>query len=75
MKHEEAKRGSVLLPRRWVVDPKSPTLRSFAWMARFRTLVKDYERIPEVLLGLHLFACAIVLLKRLAPALGMMGSA
>ncbi len=32
-----------------------------------RRLVKDYEQIPEVLLGLHLFAFAIVLLKRLAP--------
>jgi transposase len=33
VKHEEAKRGFVLLPRRWVVE------RSFAWMARFRRLV------------------------------------
>jgi len=39
----EAKRGFVLLPRRWVVE------RSFAWMSRFRRLVRDYERLPETL--------------------------
>lgn len=32
VKHTEAKRGFVLLPRRWVVE------RSFAWAARFRRL-------------------------------------
>ncbi len=32
VKHPEAKRGFVLLPRRWVVE------RSFAWAARFRRL-------------------------------------
>src|SRR5215211_3646185 len=34
----EAKRGFVLLPRRWVVE------RSFAWASRFRRLARDYER-------------------------------
>ena len=29
VKHEEAKRGFVLLPRRWVVE------RDFAWASRF----------------------------------------
>ena len=33
----DAKRGFVLLPRRWVIE------RSFAWATRFRRLVKDYE--------------------------------
>src|SRR5918997_6701095 len=37
IKLEEAKRGFVLLPRRWVIE------RSFAWAARFRRLAKDYE--------------------------------
>ena len=36
-----AKKGFILLPRRWVVE------RSFAWLARFRRLVKDYERRPR----------------------------
>lgn len=49
---EEAKRGSVLLPRRWVVE------RSFGWASRFRRPVKDYERLPETLKGLHFFAFA-----------------
>jgi transposase len=46
----EAKRGFVLLPRRWVVE------RSFAWAARFRRLAKDYERLPDVVAGLHFLA-------------------
>lgn len=54
----EAKRGFVLLPRRWVVE------RSFAWMARFRRLARDYERLPETLAGLHFLAFAIILLAR-----------
>jgi len=39
VKHPMAKRGFVLLPRRWVVE------RSFAWAARFRRLARDYERL------------------------------
>ena len=58
VKRPEAKRGFVLLPRRWVVE------RSFAWMARFRRLARDYERLPETLVGLHFLAFAMVLLKR-----------
>jgi transposase len=53
-----AKRGFVLLPRRWVVE------RSFAWMARFRRLARDYERLPTVLAGLHFIAFACLLLHR-----------
>jgi transposase len=50
------KRGFVLLPRRWVVE------RNFAWSARFRRLVRDYERLPTVLAGLHfvVFACLML---------------
>jgi len=56
VKLPEAKRGFVLLPRRWVVE------RSFAWTARFRRLVRDYERLPATLAGLHLivFACLML---------------
>ena len=53
-----AKRGFVLLPRRWVVE------RSFAWMARFRRLARDYERLPQTLAGLHFLAFAMIMLKR-----------
>jgi transposase len=58
VKLEEAKKGFVLLPRRWVVE------RSFGWAARFRRLARDYERLPETLAGLHYLAFAILMLKR-----------
>jgi transposase len=56
VKLPDAKRGFVLLPRRWVVE------RSFAWMTRFRRLARDFERLPETLAGLHYlaFACLMV---------------
>lgn len=54
-----AKRGFVLLPRRWVVE------RSFAWATRFRRLAKDYERLPETVAGLHFVAFACLMLQRL----------
>jgi transposase len=57
IKLPEAKKGFVLLPRRWVVE------RSFGWAARFRRLVRDYERLPETLAGLHFLAFAILMLK------------
>ena len=54
-----AKRGFVLLPRRWVVE------RSFAWAARFRRLARDDERLPETVKGLHFVAFACLMLHRL----------
>lgn len=56
----EAKRGFVLLPRRWVVE------RSFAWATRCRRLVKDYERYASTLAGLHIVAFACFMLKQAA---------
>ena len=58
VKHTEAKRGFVLLPRRWVVE------RSFGWMARFRRLARDYERLPETVAGLHFIAFSCLMLHR-----------
>lgn len=58
VKLPEAKRGFVLLPRRWVVE------RSFGWAARFRRLARDYERLPETLAGLHFAAFAILMAAR-----------
>jgi transposase len=55
----EAKRGFVLLPKRWIVE------RSFAWTARFRRLARDYERLPGVLAGLHFLAFACLMLHQL----------
>jgi transposase len=54
-----AKRGFVLLPRRWVVE------RTFAWAARLRRLAKDYERLPTTLAGLHLVVFACLMLNNL----------
>jgi transposase len=66
VKHEEAKRGFVLLPRRWVVE------RDFAWASRFRRLVKDYERLPDTLAGLHFVAYyACLFLQQATGILGM----
>ncbi len=58
VKLEEAKRGFVLLLKRWVVE------RSFAWATRFRRLAKDYERLPETVAGLHFLAFAYLMLKQ-----------
>ena len=60
VKLPEAKRGFVLLPRRWVVE------RSFAWATRCRRLVKDYERYAETLAGFHVVAFVGYMLKQLA---------
>lgn len=60
IKLAEAKKGFVLLPRRWVVE------RSFGWAARFRRLARDYERLPETLAGLHFLAFAVLMLKKIA---------
>ena len=52
----EAKKIFVLLPRRWVVK------RSFALAARFRRLSRVYERLTNVLRGLHFVVFAILML-------------
>ena len=64
VKHQEARRGFVLLPRRWVVE------RDFAWASRFRRLVKDYERLPETVAGLHFVAFACLFLHQAVSVIG-----
>jgi len=59
VKHHQAKRGFILLPRRWVVE------RSFAWAARFRRLARDYERLASTLAGYHWLAFALLMLQSL----------
>ncbi len=58
IKLPQAKRGCVLLPRRWVVE------RDFAWAARFRRLARDYERLPTMGAGLHFVAFAGLMLHQ-----------
>ena len=65
IKLAEAKRGFVLLPRRWVVE------RCFAWLARFRRLSRDYERLPTTLAGLHWLAFSCLLLSNLFKTLAL----
>ena len=60
IKLPEAKKGFVLLPKRWVVE------RSFAWVSRFRRLARDYERLPETVAGLHFAVFAILMLVQAA---------
>ena len=60
VKLPEAKRGFVLLPRRWVVE------RSFAWATRCRRLVKDYERYATTLAGFHVIAFVGYMLRHAA---------
>jgi transposase len=59
VKHHQAKRGFVLLPRRWVVE------RSFAWAARFRRLARDYERLATTFAGYHWMAFITLMLRAL----------
>ena len=58
-----AKRGFVLLPRRWVVE------RGVAWAARFRRLARGYARLEETAAGLHCLAVACVPLHRFVKLL------
>jgi transposase len=51
VKLPQVRQGFVLLPRR-------------TWVARFRRLARDYERLPQTLAGLHYLAFAILLVKR-----------
>ena len=51
--------GFVLLPKRWVVE------RSFAWLARFRRLARDDERLPQTVAGLTFLAFTCLMLSEL----------
>ncbi len=58
VKHTEAKKGFVLLPRRRVVE------RTFGWLGRFRRLTRDYERLTTTLAGWHWLASIVVMLRQ-----------
>lgn len=53
-------RGFSVLPRRWVVE------RTFAWLMRWRRLVRDYERLPETHEAFVKWAMIGLMLNRLA---------
>ena len=62
VKHTTAKKGFVLLPRRWVVE------RTFGWLGRFRRLARDYEPLTTTLAGWHWLAFLTLLLARMPLA-------
>ncbi len=55
VRHPGARRGFVLLPRRWVIE------RSFAWASRFRRPGRDYGQLPSTGAGLHFIAFACLM--------------
>lgn len=58
-KLQEAKRGFVLRPRRWVVEC------SFGWAVRFRRIARDYERLTSSHEGVHWLAFVGLMLNSL----------
>ncbi len=54
--------GFAVQPRRWVVE------RTFAWLATYRRLSKDYEELPESSEAWIYTASIHLMLRRLAPA-------
>lgn len=66
VKLPHAKRGFVLLPRRWVVE------RGFAWTGRFRRLARDYERLHTTLEGFHYVAFALLAIQQALPILALL---
>jgi transposase len=51
----KAKKGFVLLPRRWVVE------RCVGWLNRFRLLARYYERLSETLAGLQFVVVSVLM--------------
>jgi len=68
VKLPEAKKGFVLLPRRWVVE------RSFGWLSLFRRFNRDFERLPRVLASLHFVVFVILMLPKAAAVMAAAGS-
>ena len=52
--------GFQVLPRRWVVE------RTFAWLGRYRRLLKDYEALPATEEAWIYLAMSSLMLARLA---------
>ena len=62
VKRSDARRGFVVLPRRWVVE------RTFSWFGRNRRLAKDFENLAETLGAFVALASIPLALRRLARA-------
>ena len=60
IKRSDAAMGFEVIPRRWVVE------RTFAWMTRWRRLVRDYEERIDCSQAMIHVALGSVLLRRIA---------
>ena len=56
----EGQQGFEVLPRRWVVE------RTFGWMMRWRSLVRDYEQRIDVSEAMIQVAMGSLLLRRIS---------
>ncbi len=50
----------IVLPKRWIVE------RSFGWVARCRRLLRDFERLSEVLVRMHMVAFVCLMLRQVS---------
>ena len=62
VKRSDNMKGSVVLPRRWVVE------RTFSWFGRNRRLARDFENLAETLATFVTLASIQMALRRLARA-------
>ena len=60
VKRPEGTKGFLLLPKRWIVE------RTFAWLARYRRLSKDYEYLTQTSEAMIRVAMIHLMLRRLA---------
>ena len=60
VKRSDTAKGFEVIPRRWVVE------RTFAWMTRWRRLVRDYEERIDCSEAMIHLALGSLLLRRIA---------
>ena len=60
VKRSDTAKGFEVIPRRWVVE------RTFAWMTRWRRLVRDYEERIDCSKAMIHLALGSLLLRRIA---------
>jgi len=59
VRRDPTQKGFVVQPRRWVVE------RTFAWLCKYRRLVRDYEYLPQSSEAMIRLAMAHLMLRRL----------
>ena len=51
-------------PRRWVVDPKSRSFWTLAWLSKCRAILVRYDKKASNYLGMLQLACALLWFRR-----------